>query len=46
MQDIIHLLGICPENLSHPNLLNILSLNYQDLIILLNKGYEKIKNMV
>jgi len=45
MHELFHIIGLCPESLSHPNFLNILISNYQEIINLINKGYEKYKNL-
>lgn len=46
MQEILHIVGICPDSWAHQDFLDIFILNYQECLNLLNKGYEKIKNLV
>lgn len=45
MHELLHIIGFCPESLAHPNFLNIFIVSYQEILYLINKGYEKIKNL-
>jgi len=39
MNEIFHIIGLCPDSLAHTDFLNIFILNYQDIINIFNKGY-------
>ena len=45
MHEILHFIGLCPDSLFHQDFLDIFILNYQEFINILNKGYEKVKNL-
>jgi hypothetical protein len=44
MNEILHIIGLCPDSLAHTDFLDIFILNYHEFINLINKGYDKIKN--
>jgi hypothetical protein len=45
MHEFIHFIGICPDSLGHLDLLDIFISNYQDVINLINRTYNKTKNI-
>jgi len=45
MHEFLHVIGLCQDNLAHLDFLDIFISNYQEVINLTIKGYEKIKNL-
>ena len=41
MHELLHIIGLCPDSLFHQDILDILILNYQEVI----SGFEKLKNL-
>ena len=43
MHEILHIIGLCPDNFTHPDLLDVIVANYESIISL--KPKEIIKNI-
>ena len=42
MHEILHIIGLCPDNFTHPDLLDIIVANYEGIISLKPKEMFKI----
>lgn len=42
MHEILHIIGLCPDNFTHPDLIDIFIVNYESIISLKPKEIFKI----
>jgi len=44
MHELFHIIGLCPDNLAHLDVLDVLMSNYQEFTNILIRSFKKIKN--